>query len=873
MSIKSSFILVFISLWLGDLGAQYDGNKDVSLQYHNKTLEHILDDLEIRFGLIFSYGKLPLDSTISYRYVGKIDQGLVSFFEAHNLLFRRSGKRIVLRSDTPIGRPLRGRVLDGESLIPLLGASVQVLGVDPALGTSTNDNGFFGFEHLKVGRYDLAINYLGYEAKQVRQVLVTSGKDQFIEVRLLPASLDMQEIVIKDHYDPAQTINDMTTNSARSFSIEEASRFAAAISDPARMVLAYAGVTGNGDDLSNEIIIRGNSSRGLLWRMEGVEIPNPNHFSDLGGTAGNISMLSARTLTNSDFYTGAFPAEFGNALSGVFDLRMRNGNWEKREHSFQIGSLGIEASSEGYIKKGARASYLFNYRYSTIDLVDHLLPSLPTQVDPFQDLSFKINMPTRKIGTFSLFGLGGKNATGGQALADTSDFQFKWQLQDFIVRQNMGVIGLVHRAVLTERSYVRTSISTSRYGYKDKTNELQPDREFISEVVDQTDFQHNEVAINIMFNSKLDKRNTLRTGLNWRRKSFVYNYVSVADADSLTSFLDHAGHTNFSDAYLQLNSLLSEKWSLQAGLNVSYLSLNGSCGIDPRIGIKFASSETRTWGLATGIYSKPDHISTYFIERKALNGTSEFPNRDLPMIKAWHLVVSHDRQLEADRRLRLEVYYQYLFDVPVGADSNNVFSILNTSNAFGVIFLNDRDGTAMVPKGSGINYGLELTYEKFYSKGYYYLLTASLSDSKFTTLLGLKLPTRYATNYASNFLFGKEWAVGLRQKNAISANGKLVFVGGLRTSPILLEESIAANQTVIDLQRYNSKHLPYYFRIDLGIHYRINAPHMTHTFSLEGQNLTNRENIAGMFYDPLQMRRVSSRQNGFIPFLNYRLDF
>ncbi len=873
MCIKPSLFLVIVGLWTVEIGAQIDGHEAVTLHYENRALEQVLNDLEQKFGLIFSYGKLPLERKIFFEHQGSLDRGLEAFFKSQRLLFRRSGNRVVLRAETPIGRPLRGRVLDAENLEPMLGASIEVLGLDPAVGSSTDEDGLFRFDGLKVGRYDLMVHYLGYETKQVGQVLVTTGKEQFLEIRLYPALLAIEEVLVKGRYNPAQTINEMTTNSARSFSIEEASRFAAAISDPARMALTYAGVTGNGDDLSNEIIIRGNSSRGLLWRLEGVEIPNPNHFSDLGGTAGNISMLSASTLTNSDFYTGAFPAEFGNALSGVFDLRMRSGNWEKREHKFQIGSLGIEASAEGYLKKGTRASYLINYRYSTIDLIDHLLPSLPTQVNPFQDLSFKINVPTHKLGTFSLFGLGGKNATGGDMIADTSNFQFKWQLQDFIVKQNMGVVGLVHRYVQSDKSYLRTTLSVSQYGYKDQTWELQPDRGFISEVIDATAFQHNELALNVMYHSKLGVTNSLRVGANWRRKSFDYDYVSVADADSLTSFLDHRGNTSFSDAYIQLNSQLSDQWSLQAGVNASYLRLNGSYGIDPRVGIKYIPSSTHTWALATGIYSKPDHISTYFIDRKAINGVSEFPNRDLPMMKAWHVVASYDRQMSNDRRLRLEGYYQFLFDVPVGVDSNNVFSILNTSNAFGVIFLNDRDGAAMIPEGTGMNYGLELTFEKFYSQGSYYLLTASISDSRFSTMRGQWYATRYATNYASNFLYGKEWPVGLRKKNAISANGRLVFVGGLRTSPILLEESMAANETVIDLERYNSQHLPYYFRVDLGIHYRINAKRMTHTFSLESQNLTNRQNTEGIFYDPVRMRRAVSSQNGLIPFLNYRIEF
>jgi len=259
--------------------AQSESDQTFDQTYHDVTLEFILKDLEDRNGLRFSYGYLPLQSKISYEFQGNLRDALQGFLKAQNILFKKIGPNWVLKKDTPIGQPLRGLVVDQDTKLPLIGANILVIGTSPLTGSSSDTVGSFMLEDLKVGRYDLYIEYLGYEPSRVNQILVTTGKEQFIKVEMKESIVDMQEVIVLAKVDLTNPLNEMATNSARSFSVEETKRYAASLSDPARMALSFAGVTGNGDDLTNEIVIRGNSSKGLLWRMEGVEIPNPNHFS------------------------------------------------------------------------------------------------------------------------------------------------------------------------------------------------------------------------------------------------------------------------------------------------------------------------------------------------------------------------------------------------------------------------------------------------------------------------------------------------------------------------------------------------------------------------------------------------------------------
>ena len=252
---------------------------------------------------------------------------------------------------------VRGIIIDKETKQPLAEASVAVYTTNPVIGTVTNNVGKFRLENVPVGRQSIEVSFLGYESITLKNIIISSGKEVVLTIELIESILDLEQIVIKTKRSKLKPLNEMATTSVKTFSLEETQRYAASIYDPARMVQSFAGVSGSGEDVGNEIVIRGNSPRGILWRMEGVDVPNPNHFVNPASSGGGVSMMSASTLSNSEFYTGAFPAEYGNALAGVFDINLRTGNNEKREYAFMLGALGTEISLEGPFSKASNASY------------------------------------------------------------------------------------------------------------------------------------------------------------------------------------------------------------------------------------------------------------------------------------------------------------------------------------------------------------------------------------------------------------------------------------------------------------------------------------------------------------------------------------
>jgi len=590
------------------------------------------------------------------------------------------------------------------------------------------------------------------------------------------------------------------------------------------MAQSYAGVSSGGDDLSNEIIIRGNSARGLLWRLEGVEIPSPNHFGDLGSGGGNISMLSSSTLSNSDFYTGAFPAEFGSALSGVFDLKMRNGNTDDREYSIMFGNLGLEVSTEGYFKKGSNASYLVNYRFSTLGFMGKFLPSLQDAIPAYQDLSFKINVPTKKAGIFSVFGLGGVSTETEEGIRDSTLWVGGSSHYDYKEKSRLGVIGLTHKYLFkNDKSYLKSSISGSAYTYSDLTELLIASEEYRPENVDETHFNDYDVSASITLNHKFNAHHHIRSGASLHNKLFNYDYESTdAESDDRITFFKNKGNTQHLESYLEWKFRFAEKWTLNSGVNFSYLFLNNTYGIDPRIGLKWNFRPNQSLAIAAGLHSRPEHTSTYLIER-INNGMVTSPNINLEMTKAIHAVVGYDLSFAKNFRLKIEAYYQYLYDVPVSVNQSSGFSVLNTSGVFDIIFMNDQDGEALVSEGTGINYGIDITLEKFFSKGYYFLVTGSIFDSKYSTLNNEYYRTLYANNYIFNLLGGKEFTVGRKKKNLFAVNGKFTFYNGKRATPIDLEASREVGYTIYEADAYYTEQLKPYYRFDVGIAYTINA--------------------------------------------------
>jgi hypothetical protein len=413
---------------------------------------------------------------------------------------------------------IRGIILDNITQTPLPGANVILLNTDPILGATTDVDGNFRIPNVPVGTYAVKISFVGYKDRVLPSVTVNSGKEVVLNIPIEENIVEMNEIVITAT-EKEKPINDMAVVSARTFSVEETRKFAAAVNDPARMVTSFAGVVQT-DDGNNNVSIRGNSPHGLLWRMEGVDIPNPNHFANTGTAGGGISILSSQLLSNSDFMTGAFPAEYGNALSGVFDLQLRRGNNEKPEYTFQAGFLGIDAAAEGPFSKNYKGSYLVNYRYSTLSILDKMGVSIGDAVTNFQDFSFNVYLPTTKLGNFSLFGFGGLSDQQLDAEKDST----KWDSDDDRFNNsylsNTGAAGIKHSLIISEKSHLQSSLVFSGNENGDKAFKLND--EYHEDLHYHQRYIHKKINFSTVLNHKFSSRHSLRAGFYFNKLYFRF---------------------------------------------------------------------------------------------------------------------------------------------------------------------------------------------------------------------------------------------------------------------------------------------------------------------------------------------------------------
>jgi hypothetical protein len=747
-------------------------------------------------------------------------------------------------------------VLDSESKVPLWGANIIIIGSEPLLGASTDEKGKFKIQNVPIGRQNLKISYLGYEDAYLNEILVSTGKEIILQIPLTEKLTSTEAVVITAESDKNEALNDMTSVSARQFSVEETKRYAASINDPARMALSFAGVANNGD-FSNEIVVRGNSPRGLLWRVEGVEIPNPNHFTGAGSSGGGISILSANMLANSDFLTGAFPAEYGNAVSGVFDINLRNGNNQQREYALQAGVLGVDFAFEGPFKEGGNSSYLVNYRYSTLAMLNLIGVDIAGDVAPqFQDLSFKFNFPTKKAGVFSFWGLGGLSSQ-----EETNDEEF------YKYGSNTGATGVSHILFLDKKTYLETVVSYSGseliYNEEQFTDTSRPSLE------DESNLRNTSLRVSTLFNRKLNAKNTIRAGLIFSQLNFNLLYKGQDD-DVVKTYIDNSGGSQLYQAYAQWKNRLTEKLTLNTGLHYTLFALNGSQAIEPRLGLKWQFKPRQSFSAGFGMHSRTYNMEIYKSQRFVGNQFYNI-NEELDLIRSKHYVLGYDNLLKPNLRLKAEIYYQSISKVPIRPSfytdiEDQVASGLNSSGGFTT--------DSLVSDGSGRNYGIEFTLERFFSNNFYFMFTTSLFESKYKGRDGVERNTRFNNNYIFNTLGGKEFKVGKNGKsNLIGLNLRAIWMGGNRKLTADLQESLQRREAVYEYGRAFEDKVKDYGRIDFRINYRKNKPKFSWVISLDIQNLTNRTNFYTEFFDEDDLQIETVEQLGLIPILNYRVEF
>lgn len=770
-------------------------------------------------------------------------------------------------SQTIKTQTIRGTIVDSESDYPLPGAAILLLtdSSTTPIGTVTDIDGRFTLKDIPLGRQNFVCKYIGYKDQMINNFLVIKGKEGVINIRLEERAFALDEIVIASRQ-KGEIINDMVTASASALEIDEIVRFSGTLGDVSRMAQNFAGVSGASDD-RNDIIVRGNSPSTVLWRMEGIDIPSPNHWATLGTTGGPISMLNTNSLKTSDFLSGAFPAEYGNVTGAVMDLRLKNGNSEKLEFLGQVGFNGFELGVEAPIKFiGNNASVIVNYRYSAIGLLNDFGLNFGTgsAVPEYQDVNFKLNIPTEKMGIFSIWGLGGISDISFLA-DDKSDNLYGVNNENLNSGSTTGILGANHKYFFNDRTSSTISIALSKSKNRETSEKTNPSNPSQFQGISDRNSEQQKTTINWTIKSKINKKNLVKVGANLELFNIKILDSVLVDNNFWFKESDFEGKTSLFRVFGQWQYKFNKNLKLNSGISGLYLGLNKSLSIEPRLGLSYRINDKNNIAVAYGRHSQMQPLPIYFsIDRNATTEQNAL-NKELDFIKSDHYVFSYTHHFTNKLKLKSELYYQNLSSIAVDPNEGH-FSALN----FGANFSFPKN-TGLLNNGTGKNYGMEFTLQKNLHKGLYFLLTSSIFQRKYKGFDKIERNTYYNSNYVVNGLIGKEFEIN---KNLyLTIDSKFTYAGGKKYTPIDLEASINNNEQIVDNSRiFESQYAPY-IRPDLKIGIKANTKKTTHTWSIDLQNFIGRKNVFTQIYNEQSQSVKTLYQRGFFPDIRYQIVF
>lgn len=776
---------------------------------------------------------------------------------------------------------VKGTVKDADTQMPLVGAAIVLYGSEPTVAVTTDPEGRFRIEQVPLGRQVFLVSSMGYKDLTMDNVLVTAGKEVVLDLLLEPSVESLKEVVVTGERTKDRPSNELAKVSARTFSLEEVTRFSGGRNDVARLATNFAGVTA-ANDARNDIIVRGNSPTGLLWRVEGLPVGTTNHFATLGTTGGPVSALNTNLLRTSDFITSAFPAEYGNANAAVFDVKFRDGNADKHEFTAQMAAFsGAELMAEGPLNRERQSSYLVSGRYG----IAGAAATGTTAIPYFQDLGFKLNFGNGRAGRFTLFGMGGTSSIDFIGAEIDSTDLFADPSTNSYFTSTIGLAGISHFLQLNERSYVKTIVGATFLGTEflqdnllDGTSEQQERSYRATEVVDE----ETRYTVSTQYNAKVNPRLRIRAGLvneMYSLTSTVYDRdsrIGIPDAngdsipDYFVTYRDVDGTTDLLQVYAQGEHSFTDELSLTLGVHAQYFDLNDDLMAGPRAALSWRFRPKHRLSLAYGLHGQMVSLPILFYQEEVAPGITERTNEDLRFQKSHHMVLAYDLRFADNWRLKAEVYHQSLFDLPIENTSSS-YSAVNE----GADFVFTEHGS-LVSEGTGTNQGVELTVERFLSKGFYALTTLSLFESRYTGSDGVERNTGFANDYVYNVLLGKEWAIGKAKRNAITFDTKFTTSGGRPFSPVDLEATRAngGREVYVDEEAYSLRY-DSYLRLDVKFGVRLNGQggRVSHQFFVDLQNVTDRSNIFVQRYDPVTDRINPVYQNGFFPDFMYRIQF
>ena len=756
---------------------------------------------------------------------------------------------------------VRGTITEIFTETPIEGVEIKILKEGVAIKSTLSDKlGSFTIPKVELGTYDILFRHINYESFINPGVEISVSKEIVLEINMETKSVALSEIEVTPPKLRGKPVNEMATTSSYSIQADDAKRIASGLDDPIRVAGTLPGVTSATGFSENFISIRGNSPRSLKYMMEGIELPNPTHFARIGSAGGTFTIFSLQLLDKSDFYTGAFSAEYGNALGGVFDAKFRKGNQQNYEHIIQAGVLGLDLASEGPISKEKKSSYAFNYRFGLVGLAR--LIGYPTQ-PIYQDLSFTLNFPLSHRSNLKLFAIGGTSLRDRLAEKDSSLWEESIDRTNLILQSEMGTVGAVFKHFITDQTVFKATAAISYTNQTDNKQYVNDDYSTIDQRLNE--YKSMPISIAASIKHKFSKRHFHVSGFNfvntfhdWRSSRYYFT------TQSFETPFNGSGVSNEFNAYSLSKFLLSNKWSVNLGIHYTYYDVNKGQSLEPRLSIDYKLNDKHSLSASYGMHSQIEHFATYWFTDKSAESLIH-PNKNLGFAKANHYILGYKGKVWTNHSLRIETYYQQLYNVPVSP--LGTFSTINMSELQEIRTLNN--------EGTGTNFGVDIGFERYTENGLYYILNGSIFRSYYTAGDGTQRSTAYDNRYNIKILLGKEYK--LREKGgkykAFAWNTNIATLGGQPYTPVDLELSELEQETVYNEPLAFSQRDEPLVIIDFTFSYKINKANRRTVWALQIKNLFSNGNAIYREYDTVTKKEVKVPSSSIFPVLSYRLEF
>ena len=738
-----------------------------------------------------------------------------------------------------------GTITDRNTQQPLVGVNIILLGT--SLGAATDAEGQFRIDSVPVGTYIAQVSYIGFTPIQVPDVVVRTGRVTQLVKSLEEAFFETEEVLVEGgvYFED----NDQNLTSVQNLSYEEVRRSAGAIGDVLRLTQALPGVAITNDQ-RNDLVVRGGSPSENLVLVDQIEIPSLNHFGAQNTSGGPISILNTEFLDDASFFSGGFSSQYGNRLSSVLDISLREGGSDRLLTDIEMGIAGFGLITEGPL--GDKGSFMVSVRRSYLELLEDAIGL--TAVPEYWNLNTKVVYQPSYKHTFSFIALGGIDDISFNVDPDDLDDP---SLENVDSDGWTIINGLNWEHLIGKNAYGTLTISDAIYHYGTEI--------FDEQLGNQLTFKQDDTegTTQLRYNLSVfpERLGDLRTGVDLKILRANYELTQplgvlnplVADTVRVNPVdLDENFSTTQFGSYVELSPRLSPRLTLNMGLRYDYFEFIDASRVSPRVNVRYKLFERFNINASWG----------HYYQQPALIFLNADPiNTDLDPMRADHYIAGLSFFPREDIRVTIEGYVKTYDDYPVSTEYPTL-TLANTGDDFGVNSLL----FPLISEGSGQSIGFEMYAQKKLTDRFYGQVSYSYSETEHEALDGIRRKASFDVPHTFTILGG--YKVGNWE-----FSGKYTYATGRPFTPYLEEASVAQNRAIFDLERINEGRAPDYQRLDIRVDYLVNFKTWSILTFLDVLNVYNRENIQQYIWNPKTRSRDIIPQYSLIPSVGFNVKF